>query len=481
MKKYKKARICGLLLALPLLLTGCATVSSVIDRETGRNVYFDEITYFGGNAVKVGSYLYYANGYSSISDSNFNYNEAAQTGNLARLDLYNGVDAQSNKEAPKGIEVVNNKLAGYENQYMFAYQNYLYFTSANTHQTTGLENDYTRVTMFRVMFNGDNVQELFTTKYDSSSFIKAVEGSDGNGYIVTYSKTDSSSEELKDSYQLTSMKIGDNLGKRDIIAEKVTSAVVDDSISSNDNRIYYTKDSELGTTTNKVYSIDYATKDIKNHSAGLNTNATIKMLAKVDDQLFYHYKQSTNSAIYKTDVSSGASETDIGNSKDIYHTSEDIKNLLHVGKGTLDEGFVFTASGNLLYKKNGEKDPTPILSSDKFKNILFVDGDYVYYSNETEIGRISFKANNGEYKEEVIVKMTKIISGEYAFVDGYIYFFAGYEEPEVDENDEDAVEYEEDTNVYMYRIKAGSPDDIGSYQLMGKNKQMPVKEKTEEE
>ena len=77
--------------------------------------------------------------------------------------------------------------------------------------------------------------------------------------------------------------------------------------------------------------------------------------------------------------------------------------------------------------------------------------------------------------------MTKIISGEYAFVDGYIYFFAGYEAPEVDENDKDAVEYEEDTNVYMYRIKAGSPDDIGSYQLMGKNKQMPVKEKTEEE
>ena len=37
-----------------------------------------------------------------------------------------------------------------------------------------------------------------------------------------------------------------------------------------------------------------------------------------------------------------------------------------------------------------------------------------------------------------------------------------------------------DESIYMYRIQAGSPEHIGPYQLIGKNKVMPVVEDDEE-
>ena len=74
---------------------------------------------------------------------------AAETGYLSRINLSDGIGASSNQEAPNDVEKVNDRAVGYENQYMFAYQNYLYFTSANQHQTASLENDYTRVSVFQ--------------------------------------------------------------------------------------------------------------------------------------------------------------------------------------------------------------------------------------------------------------------------------------------------------------------------------------------
>ena len=132
-----------------------------------------------------------------------------------------------------------------------------------------------------------------------------------------------------------------------------------------------------------------------------------------------------------------------------------------------------------MYKADNARDAVPILTSSNFEDILFVSGDYVYFSNSTSIGRVTFIENGGEYKQETLVTMTSIVSGEYAFVDGYIYFYAQYEPVEVEEG-EDSVEYETDESIYMYRIQAGSPEHIGPYQLIGKNKVMPVIEDDEE-
>ena len=477
MKRKNLAKACFAVLALPLVLTGCATVGNVLD-ENGNNIYFEDITYFGGNGVKVGDYLYYANGYTEVGDgTSFNYQTAAETGYLSRINLSDDIGASSNQEAPNDVEIVNDKAVGYENQYMFAYQNYLYFTSANQHQTASLENDYTRVSVFRVRFNGDGVQELFTTRYDSSSFITAVEGSDGRAYIITYAETDRDVSSDTTEYDISVMPIGDSLGSREVVVENATSAVVDSDENSQIKSVFYTKLPEVGQSTSNVFAYDYATKQTTDYFVE-NFGSTTELLAKIDDQLFYTYTSKTVTQVYKTDLL--ASDKILGSESDVFHPTSSMSNIYRVADGTPRAGYVFVgSSSNLMYKADNARDAVPILTSSNFEDILFVSGDYVYFSNSTSIGRVTFIENGGEYKQETLVTMTSIVSGEYAFVDGYIYFYAQYEPVEVEEG-EDSVEYETDESIYMYRIQAGSPEHIGPYQLIGKNKVMPVVEDDEE-
>ena len=84
--KKKFLKLFAMIFSVALLVTGCATVSNVYD-ENGDPIYFETPTFFGGQVAKIGNYLYYANGYTDASADSFDYNTAAQTGYLARIDL----------------------------------------------------------------------------------------------------------------------------------------------------------------------------------------------------------------------------------------------------------------------------------------------------------------------------------------------------------------------------------------------------------
>ena len=470
MKKKNLFKVGGLVLLMPLALAGCATVSGVIDPATGKSAYFEDITYFGGSAAKIGDYLYYGNTYTSVSGDAFNYNSAKKTGYMARVDLTKGFTTDG--KGPSKVEKANDKLAGYDNQNMFAFQSYLYFTSANTHKTGSLENDYSRVSVFRMKFNGDDVQELFTTKYSTSSFISAVEGSDGNSYIVTYAEG-----EKTGTNDISVMKIGDKLGKNKVIVENATSAVVDKNIESKDKNIYYSKASTIGANTTEVFSLDLANNESEKITIS-DFGSTTKLLAKVDDELFYSYNRPADE-IYKAKLD--GSDITIGYRNDFFYATSSISDVYKVGKGTSSEGYVFKGSDSLMYQSALTKDTVKIISNSNFSNILFVDGDFIYFSNSSSIGRVSFKkTTSGEYKIETLAQMSGTVSGKYAFIDGYIYFYATYSPVAEFDEDGEEIKYESDETVYMYRIKAGSTEDIGKPELVSKNKERKVVESEEE-
>ena len=456
MKKKNILKVCGALIAMPLILAGCATVSNVTDPATGKNAYFNEITYFGGEAAKIGDYLYYGNSYHSVSDSGFNYNNASESGYLARININSGISDHG--DLPTGIEKVNKKLAGFDNQYMFAYQNYIYFTSANTHKTASQQNDYTRVTMFRMKFNGDGVKELFTTRYDSSSFIQACEGSDGSAYVVTYAKPESSAS---DGYEIQVMKIGDKMGSREVVAKDVTSAAADTSVDSTDKNVYYTKAAEIGSSTTEVFSLDLASKESTKLNVQ-NFGSTTTLIDKVGDSLFYTY----NNVNYMADLTGNDITIGYG---EFYNNGGSISNVIEVAKNdSAYKGYVLVSNSQLMYKNAETGAPKKLLDSSDFSDVLFADGDYVYFSNSTSIGRVSFK----DGAKQTIVTMESIISGKYSYIDGYIYYYAKFQpEAEYDEDGEE-IEYEEDASVYMYRVKAGDPSDAAKipYQLVSKIK-----------
>lgn len=464
-------KIIVLLICVALFLTGCATVSDVRDRN-GNKITFDDIQYFEGQVAVIGDYLYYANSYTSSSDENFDYDTAASTGYLNRINLssisydYTADEDGYVNPSPIGSEMVNDRFVGFENQYMFALGEYLYFTSVNTHRTTGLENDYSQVSLFRVKFNGDKFDEIETFRYDENSIITAQKGDDGNYYYIVYCPADSEAT----SYNLYSIRIGSKIGDTTLLEEEVTSVAICDEDSQFRNVLFTTAAENEYYETTAIKEVNFATGEVSDYSNGLETlGSTTTFMGRFGDIVVYSYSSNiTPQSIFYKDLANDDKLFNGGN--EFYPSHSNITLYGRAGDGYL---FLSETSGSLMYKptlgmnstaEEGYVDPTPIalLTSDSFSDILFVDGDYVYYSNSTSISRISVR----DRVEQQLVSMTSIVSGECGYDGNYIYFYAQLEEQESDteeEEDSDSTETATDENYYLYRV-----NKTGYLQLLSK-------------
>lgn len=454
----KKLKLFTGFFGLALLLTGCATVGDVVGRD-GKSVYYDDIVYNQGQVVRVEDYLYYGNGYFDSSESGFTYATSAESGYMARLNVAQRLgfdesvtDEYKTSTSPNGILKVNTKLAGYQNQNMFALGSYLYFTSANTHQNSALENDYTQVSLFRVKFNGDSFEEFGTYKHDASSIITAQKGSDGNYYMIISEPADDN------AYDIYSIQIGDNLGKAkklnaytqdgENITDKVKTMVVCDENSTIKNIVYTVQSSSTEIDTTSVKSVDFATGEISLLDGGVTASQT-SLLGREGDIIFYSYKSNGINEVYFKDMQDGDGYYSPTASKKFYNASE-IKNIVSVGEGY---AFVSASSSSLMYKTlDVNTDAVLLASSSDFTDVLFAENDYIYLSNSTSILRV----NVIDKTRENIVTMNSIKSGKCGYDGEYIYFYAQLQEKE---------EGNEDENYYMYRT-----DKLGNYQLIGQIK-----------
>lgn len=441
--KKKFIKLFTMIFAVALLLTGCATVSDIFD-ENGQPYYFEEVEYFGGQVAQIGSHLYFANGYSDSSADDFDYSTASQTGYLARINLgqsftFDEEATDTNNSSPLGSEKVSDRFVGYQNQNMFAYGSYLYFTSTNTHRTDELQNDYSRVTLLRVKFNGDGLQEIYTTRFDDNSQISVQKGSDGNYYYVICAQN---SEE---EYQLSSIRIGDSLGENTILAENIESYAIADANSSFKNVVYTTTndDGEI-----EIKAVDFANGQITDYSYPQSSEITL--LDRVGDVVFYSVDTDISDVeIYQKNITQSNNFDATGR----FYSDDSISNVM-----ATEDGFAFiTENGSLVYKTlNGTS--KVLISSDTTFDVLFEENGWIYYSTSTQINRIGVLS--GETQN--VVTMTSIISGTYGISDGYIYFFAQIEQTDSESSDTEEV----DENYYLYRAPLSGN---GAYQLIGRS------------
>ena len=435
---------------MALFLTGCATVSDV--KIDGKNVNYTDAQYYQGQVVKVGDYIYYGNGYTASDSDSFSYKSAKKSGYLARLNVENDLNYSSdvkdvNKKhtTPKGVEQVNDeKLIGYQYQEMYALGQYIYFTSANTHKTSDMENDYAQVSLFRVKYNGDNFKELVKDsafKTGEGSAITLQKGSDDNYYFLIAEPTDDS------TFTVKSLKVGDKIGELKTIVKDAKSYVLADETSTVKN-VVFTVDSGKEQTTTTIKSVDFATgkeTTIDNGEAGSET----KLLDRVGDNIFYSYTMDSITEVYKISATSGNGYAP--NSNKYFYPATTISDVYKAG-----DGFVFkTESDALMYHDGSNSDPVRLAKSDEYSDILFTENDYVYLSNSTSIKRVS----TIDKTLETIVEVTDMVSGQCGYADGYIYFYAKLGELELDEDEEVST----DDRYYMYRT-----DRLGNLQLIGK-------------
>lgn len=454
--KKKILKVFALIFCAAIFLTGCATVSNV--KINGKDAYFENIQYNQGQVVVVGDYVYFGNGFTSSSEENFKYGEAAKTGYLSRLnksqDLTFGdkvTDQLKPVSSPNQVEKVNDgKLVGYQNQDMFALGEYIYFTSANTHQTNQLENDYTRVSLFRVKFNGDDFSEIVKNsafKTGEGSTITVQKGSDNNYYYIIAEPTENN------TFSIKSLKIGNSIGKIKTIAEKATSYAIADEASSVKN-VVYTVASEPTQTiaTTSVKAVDFASGDTTDLDNGV-TGSTLNFVGRVGDVVFYSYTYKGVQEIYYKSIANG--ESNFSPTQKFYNATT-IKEIQKAG-----DGYAFKTSGGALMYKELNASSTLLLTSEQYSDILFVEDDQIYVSNSSTIKRI----NTVNKEIETILSLEEgkeLVSGQCGYDGEYIYFYSKIVYPEIDDMDEDD-KPKEDDRYYMFRT-----DMQGNTQLIGR-------------
>ncbi len=445
--KKRVFKIFSLLFVFALLLTtGCATVGNISND-------YDGVIYNGGQTAQVGDYLYFANSYKAVDSNKEDYAYSANS-EVAYLNRINVNQNFGNKlHSPKGSEKVNSKVVGYENQYMFVLGDFIYFTSPNTHKVTDedrvLHNAYDLVSLFRSRLNGDGFEELLTTEnFDASkSQFRVLQGYDKEYYLIVFDGTD-----------LMSLKLGNKVGGKVVIAEDVQSLAMPNETDSYEfKEILYTIKSKENDSEVEVYSYNYASGTRRKASAA---SEGTKFVGRDGDDVFYTNTSKTGAyQTYKRKLLKNAVLSFTGPQSEVFYDTANITNITRVSSGdAMAEGYVFVGgnSKSLMYKNTRTNETAQaLLTSDAYSNLLFVDGDYVYYSSTTGLYRISVKNKQAE----TIIEMTDILDSKASHSGNYIYFYAKLQKDELDDN-----EYEEDDNYYLYRVQ--KERGIGGYQIL---------------
>jgi hypothetical protein len=472
MKKATKI-LCGIL-GLGFLLTGCATVDSVQNKDS-------ELVYMGTSAVMINdSYLYFGN---AVSDRDFesdsDYKSAAKLSYLARLSVGASLSAKGIDYSPTNVETVASEVVSTTNNFMFALGNYIYYLTPNRKKFTNddgqLEQEYSYSTLYRSKLDGNSKKELYTTEADISRIEVLKFG--GKYYIVMLAGTD-----------LFKFELGSSVTKTKL-ASDVTSVAIPETYEKNkvgstldwNGYIYFTKtrsnddNSDVSGTSIRKVLISSGSEDEVVGGQG----QTVTLVGRENDIIFYTYDSET----YKIDTNKAGQFT-IGSVSDLYSSST-ISDVYKITTEIVDDGtkeisvlgYVYTSNSNLVYKKNNGDGGTLTLNYDGSAlsdyDVLFVTGRTMYLATSTAIycADISsaFNGNGGNVAIacRAVVKMDSIYLNEdastkydrqlYAYDGTYIYYYATLQSINSDDDDDDDATV--DGKYYLYRTKVGTNAD----------------------
>lgn len=487
MKKFLMAICC--ILTFGLVLAGCATVSSIPNDYNG-------IIYNGNAGTIVSGYLYYGNAYSDVSSfsDQGDYDTAAVSAYLARLNLNNTRDAKGKNFSPLGNEVVNSEeVVAHQNQFMFVIGNYLYFTKPDEHSyyiDNNVELHYTYTTLCSIALNGDNMKEY---SYQGEAEQIEVQEFNGNYYVIAF---------VNENLFVTRLNNG-NLDSR-ILATGVTSVAIPKTAEAGasdewNGMIYYTTTNESGNEITRQISVEAENGDSAQTIS--SKNGTVSFLYRANDYIVYTHTENNTTRVYFNDVKGVTNSNNIisTSNENILSYNSSISNEFLINYGTSAEMLIYDNSDGTLSFKNKVGGSGTITLSDGSANvtdyeIMFFDGSLAYLMSGTAIYEVDFAlltnvrtSNTSQtLTGRTIVSMTAIqTTGTLYSYDGdYIYYYAQLEELTDEEQELIDAEKEEagieisedeetdaittlDSGYYLYRVRINNNNDTSFYELLG--------------
>ncbi len=466
MKKTTKL-LCGLL-GVGFLLTGCATVSTIKNKES-------ELVFNGNSAVLINdSYLYFGNSFADYTafENDKDYKNSAKLSYLARLEAGAKLSSKDKDHSPKKVETVAKEVVAQEKSFMFAYGNYIYYLTPNRkkfeNEDGKLVQQFGYSTLYRSKLNGDKKKSLYTTEAEVSQIEVLKYGK--KYYIVMLAGSD-----------LIRFEIGNKV-KKTTLAKDVVTVALPETYEKNkvgstldwNGYIYYTKtrsdDDNPSVSGTSIMKLSIASG--KESEVGGGQGKTFSLVGREKDIVFY----TCDGQSYKTDTNEGKRIN--ADKADLFYGS-DISNVEQVySDETL--GYIYTANSILTYQTNAGLTSTLTLNYEGSAlsdyNVLLVSGRTMYLSTTNSIYSAdvsSVFAGNGsavECKALVTLADDSIYNGNrYAFDGTYLYYYAKLQSIETDE--EKSEEKTTDENYYMYRTKIGtSADEKTPYELVSLTK-----------
>ncbi len=435
MKKFTRILVCLMLFVFAFSFVACG----------GKNK--DKFVYptagmatqgNGGMSVQKGNYLYFVNGFKSISSSDINKKTNYTIGSL----MVTKLDENGNPVLDDGglqddyYRTMTNKLVGYEVADLHVFGDYLYFASPC------LENEYNKaedkevwarnkVIFYRVKLNNSGkMEKLYQSKVDYSKMNYTYYVADGKVFILIHEvennkivRIDANSSDVSQITQVSSVYFTEN----------------NEDISN----IFYINN-------NKLYRYNVAT-NVSNEYCGVDSSAKIKF---VGGGYVYitksHGNGSSNTDLYISKISDKSEFKVIlaESSYDDVRISLDGRMIV-----CLDDTMVEYYIPSIV-----DAVPYVLIEEESTINIIgFNESDMFYYvTSEDNIIIKSVSVNNvlaGSESEVIeIATLSDVDKTYFDIEEDYIYFYktAGNAD-----------------NLYLHRVRVNNPDSTQSAQMVG--------------
>ena len=444
MKKTKKIIISFLAFFMfsILVLSGCS------QPLTNAPIILTEME-VKGDVLIYEDYIYFSNAFKSYENLKRNDNDVGKVVNeaLYRVSLKDKCIEYDETNMPQNVELVLSKVIGSEHSFLYGVDDYIYFTSPNTHKGMDGSDKFELTTYFKIKTDGTGLSEIYTTnKVVSKQTILKIEN---KHYLVFVEGTSIFKIELGKSNK--PVEIASNIQDA-VFAEKYT--------TEGDQFAYYTTDIEDLNTTHGVsgtylYKVDIT--GISENSKLLNSSSysekTITPIS-VKNGIFYFTMNDTDTKTYYYSFFGNDFSQKIKISPPIDITVNGLLSYKSVTQNVIYH--IFSISTENVYKtyclRNGniEFKEDNVLVTGEIK-ILFTHNDYLYYAVENEgIYRISILNKN----KQTVLLCEDFKTSNICFDGKYIYF---YKTSEVNET---GIYYMHRTEIRNAEIGQDSPVEL---------------------
>lgn len=427
MKKFTRILVCLMLFVLTFSLVACGGKK---DKDTFVYPTSSMATQGnGGMSVQKGDYLYFVNGFKSITSTDITKKTKYNLGSLVVTKL----DKDGNPVTDKGgikddhCRVMSDMLAGYEVTDLHLLGEYLYFASPclENEMVSGKEvwaKD--KVVFYRVKLNKPGkVEKLYQTEVNYTDFDYTYYTDESSVFILIHeTETD----------RLVRVECGKGVT---IVASNITSIVMPKNENAGEN-VFYTQDSSL-----VRYDV---VNNIKSNYLSVDANAEVKFVA--------------GGYVYITENSTDLLVSKIENKSEFVYISNTEVQVSKDGKIGVDldsnkkmiEYYQPSESGYAEYKELASEE-------NEITIIGFNDSDLFYYITKDDSIIIKMVSVTnvlaGTPTDPVeVATLTNIDKTHFDIENSYIYFYQ-----QVGNRD----------NLYLHRICVNNPEASQEAQMIG--------------